>query len=188
MSTLCIDSLEPNSYDSAYKYLHDNLIDIVNSNRPIILLCIGTDRSTGDSLGPLTGHILESYNLNNIYIYGNLLNPVHAGNLEKTIESIYYSFNNPYIIAIDACLGKLQDIGKVYLDLGSLSPGLALNKSLPPIGDLNITGIVNISGKLEYMILQNTRLYTVMCLANCISQLIYNFHTAVFNNSIIESI
>lgn len=181
--SLCIDSLEKESYNLAYEYLYNNLINIIKINRPIIFLCIGTDRSTGDSLGPLTGHMINLYNLSNIYVYGTLEAPVHAGNLEKTISYIYSNFNNPYIIAIDACLGKLHDVGKIYIDTGSLYPGMALNKSLPPIGDLNITGIVNISGKFEYMILQNTRLYTVMSIANCISKIIYDFYIKIFNNS-----
>lgn len=180
---LCIDSFEKDSYNLAYEYLYNNLINIVKLNRPIIFLCIGTDRSTGDSLGPLIGHMVNSYNLKNIYVYGTLEDPIHARNLEKTVSNIYSKFDNPYIIAIDACLGKLSDIGKIYIDKGSLYPGMALNKSLTPVGDLNITGIVNISGKFEYMILQNTRLYTVMTIANCISKIIYNFCIKTFNDS-----
>lgn len=54
-------------------------------------------------------------------------------------------------------------------------PGLALNKNLPPIGNMSITGVVNISGSFEFMVLQNTRLYTVMSLADSISNGIYHF-------------
>ena len=49
-----------------------------------------------------------------------------------------------------------------------------MNKDLPKIGDLSVTGIVNISGSLEFMVLQNTRLYTVMLLADVISRGIYH--------------
>lgn len=40
---------------------------------------------------------------------------------------------------------------------------------------MNITGIVNISGSFEFLVLQNTRLYTVMNLADSISRGIYHF-------------
>ena len=40
---------------------------------------------------------------------------------------------------------------------------------MPPVGDLSITGVVNISGNLEFIVLQNTRLFTVMSLADCIA-------------------
>ena len=40
---------------------------------------------------------------------------------------------------------------------------------------MSITGIVNISGNFEFMMFQNTRLFTVMSLADCISNGIYHF-------------
>ena len=40
---------------------------------------------------------------------------------------------------------------------------------------MSITGIVNISGKFEFIVLQNTRLATVMSLADTISNGIYHF-------------
>ena len=49
-----------------------------------------------------------------------------------------------------------------------------MNKDLPKVGDLSITGIVNISGAFEFMVLQNTRLYTVMMLADAISKGLYH--------------
>jgi len=42
------------------------------------------------------------------------------------------------------------------------------------VGNLSITGVVNISGSLEFMVLQNTRLYVVMKLAEAISCGIYH--------------
>lgn len=166
------------SVTSSIFYLRDILCEFLNpvikSNKTIILLCIGSDRSTGDSLGPLVGHKLKFLTRENFYIYGNLENPIHAKNLCETIEEIHKKFKNPYIIAIDACLGSIQNIGKVCIEEKPLSPGSAMNKNLPDIGDLSITGIVNISGSLEFMVLQNTRLNTVMQLAETISQAIYH--------------
>ena len=53
---------------------------------------------------------------------------------------------------------------------GPLYPGAAVQKELPPVGDIYITGIVNISGILEYLTLQTTRLSTVISLADTIAQ------------------
>lgn len=171
-----IDSLTPNSYLDVKNYLYDNLKDIVIENRPIIFLCIGTDRCTGDSLGPLVGYHLKScLPKGNFYIYGTLENPVHSKNLETIIDKIYCSFENPYIVAIDASLGKVKNIGKVFIDKKPLQPGLALNKNLPSIGDLSITGIVNIGGNFEFLVLQNTRLYVVMNLVETIYKGIFYF-------------
>ena len=54
-----IDSLSPNSYENIRDYLYNELKPIIKDKRPIIFLCIGTDRSTGDSLGPLIGYKLQ---------------------------------------------------------------------------------------------------------------------------------
>ena len=50
-----LDSLLPNSHHELGEYLYIKLKNIIAENRPIIFLCIGTDRATGDSLGPLIG-------------------------------------------------------------------------------------------------------------------------------------
>lgn len=174
-SYFSIDSTIPYAYEKIRDYLYKELKPILESNRPIIFLCIGSDRSTGDSLGPLVGYKLRYLKRKNIHIYGSLLSPVHSKNLNDILEKIYSNFNNPYIIGIDACLGRFQNVGKVFIEKKPLHPGLAMNKNLPAVGDMSITGIVNISGGFEFMILQNTRLYTVMSLADSISNGIYHF-------------
>lgn len=164
-----VDSNSPLASSQIKEYLFSKLEDILNENRAIIFLCIGTDRVTGDTLGPLIGYKLKNLRKNNIFVYGTLENPVHSCNLVEILNKIDENFTHPYIIAIDACLGTVQNIGKVFIENKPLNPGLAVNKDLPPVGDMSITGVVNISGYLEFMVLQNTRLYTVMTLADCIS-------------------
>ena len=165
-----IDASSISSYIKIKDYLLKELNPILAQNRPIIFVCIGTDRSTGDSLGPLVGYKLKYLSKNNIHIYGTLENPIHAKNMVEVLDKIKFSFINPYIVAIDSCLGSLSNIGKVFIQKKPLSPGLALNKQLPSVGEMSITGIVNISGNFEFLVLQNTRLYTVMNLADAISR------------------
>ncbi|MGL5085651.1 MAG: spore protease YyaC [Clostridium sp.] len=192
MSTcFSVDSTSPLAYSEVRDFLYIKLNDMMQENRHIVLICIGTDRSTGDSLGPLVGYKLKFLSRNNIHVYGCLESPVHSKNLVDILTKVNFHFTNPYIIAIDACLGSLQNIGKVFIEEGPLYPGLALNKDLPPVGNLSITGIVNISGNFEFMVLQNTRLHTVMSLADCISNGIYHFilkslgsNNKHFNNSL----
>lgn len=143
-----------------------------NQYKSLVFLCIGTDRSTGDSLVPLIGYKIKSSlsKYENIFVYGTLDDPVHAKNLEETISYIHSSCNKPFIIAIDACLGSADRIGFINIGLGPLKPGTGVNKQLPPIGDLHITGIVNIGGYMQYMVLQSTRLSLVMKMAEAISE------------------
>ena len=170
-----VDSLSPNSSHELGEYLYMKLKDILIENRPIIFLCIGTDRATGDSLGPIIGYKLKNIERKNIYIYGSLEYPVHSINLAEVLNKIKTSFINPFIIGIDASLGSVQNIGKVFIEDSPLHPGLALDKDLPEVGEMNIKGVVNISGNLEFMLLQNTRLFVVMSLADSIAQGIEHF-------------
>lgn len=137
-----------------------------------IILCIGTDRSTGDSLGPLVGTKLLELGFKG-KVYGTLEEPVHAVNLQETIDKIQNEHHKPFIIAIDACLGRTESVGYISIKEGPLQPGTGVNKNLPAIGDLQIIGIVNIGGFMEYMVLQNTRLSLVMKMAEIISQGLY---------------
>ncbi len=143
--------------------------------KTMVFLCIGSDRATGDCLGPLIGNII-SKSASDIIVYGTLKSPVHAKNLENTIYHIYHTIDNPYVIAIDASLGIKQHIGQVTLGRGTLTPGIGVNKSLPAVGDAFITGIVNISDANSHINLQTTRLSTVVDLAEFIAYGILRVH------------
>ncbi|THE10806.1 spore protease YyaC [Bacillus timonensis] len=142
-------------------------------NQPIVIFCIGTDRSTGDCLGPLIGSKIIEKGLSYFHVYGTLDEPIHAVNLQDKIEEMKQTFANPFIIGIDACLGRLKSVGSITIGEGPIKPGAGVNKELTPIGDMHITGIVNVSGFMEFFVLQNTRLSLVMKLADTISNGIY---------------
>ncbi|MBP2078607.1 spore protease YyaC [Oceanobacillus polygoni] len=155
--------------------------------REFIILCIGTDRSTGDALGPLTGTFLQETKPKHLHVYGTVHDPVHAVNMQEAITIVKENHQDPYIIAIDACLGRNSSIGHIITEKAPLKPGAALNKALPAIGDMNITGVVNISGFMEHSILQNTRLSVVIDMAKQITDILgkidqrltYNYSPAV---------
>ena len=142
----------------------------IKTHIPIILICIGTDRSTGDALGPLVGTKLEQVGIKNFQVFGTLDDPVHALNLEEKIQNIQKDNPTSFIIAVDACLGKSQSIGSITTGMGPSKPGAAMNKKLPAVGDLHIHGIVNLNGFMEFFVLQNTRLSLVMKMADVIAQ------------------
>lgn len=136
----------------------------------LVFLCIGTDRLTGDCLGPYVGKELLSHSTGRIHVYGTLKDPVHALNLEAVSSMIKRLHPNALVIAIDASLGQKKHLGYVTIGNGSLYPGAAVQKNLPPVGDIHITGIVNTSGMMEHLILQTTRLSTVIALADAITE------------------
>lgn len=159
----------------------DALQELVKKNidkkQEIVLLCIGSDRATGDCLGPLIGHNLHRFqsrpHKKSFHIYGTLENPLHAKNLEATLQVIKLYHPDALIIAIDASLGIVEHIGYVTLGEGALSPGVGVDKKLPAVGDIFITGIVNLSGFGSQMLLQTTHLNLVMKLADFITMGLY---------------
>lgn len=154
------------------------LIQEHGTEHHVVIVCIGTDRSTGDALGPLVGSKLSARLSDHpsVVVYGTLESPVHAVNLKDTIQEIQGRFQDPFVIAIDACLGQIQSVGLVTIGHGPLKPGAGVNKVLPEVGNIHITGIVNVGGFMEYFVLQNTRLSIVMRMADCIAD---GLHQAV---------
>ena len=141
-----------------------------NLSQEIVVICIGTDRSTGDSLGPLVGTKLEEKRCTAFSVYGTLKDPVHAKNLEEVLVQVKRKHEDPFILAIDACLGRSSSVGYMTVAEGPVRPGAAVNKQLPFVGDMHITGIVNVHGFMEVMVLQNTRLSIVMDMAEIIAR------------------
>jgi len=181
-------NLKPSFFDrraNTGRILHDDFQAVENlsmelikflpraRNRPIVFVCIGTDRSTGDSLGPLVGSFLEEKDIPAFHVYGTLDEPIHAVNLSERLQEIALKHHDPYIIGIDACLGRMKNVGVIQVGDGPVKPGAGVNKELPAVGDIHITGIVNVSGFMEFFVLQNTRLNLVMKMAKTIANGIY---------------
>ena len=137
--------------------------------KDIVYVCIGTDRATGDCLGPMVGTRLQSTSMHP-HVYGTLEQPVHATNLADFTRQIADRYENPLTVAIDASLGNSSRIGFINVKKGGLKPGTALNKDLPEVGDFHISGVVNVGGYLEQIVLQNTRLFLVYRMAEVIAR------------------
>src|SRR5690606_19346318 len=95
-----------------------SLISHAKPHQPIVIVCIGTDRSTGDSLGPLVGSQLLKYRSSFFHVYGTIAEPVHALNLSDVLTVIHTAHPTPFIIGIDACLGQTSSVGSIITALG----------------------------------------------------------------------
>lgn len=148
--------------------------------REIVIVGVGTDRSTGDCLGPLVGTKLSEGKVKHLTVYGTLDEPVHAGNLAEKLIYIRQNHPNCMIVAVDASLGKTTSIGNITISAGALKPGTGVKKDLPHIGEMHFTGVINVAGHMEYFVLQNTRLSLVMRVADRIAQsIIYGYRRAL---------
>ncbi|MBE3520181.1 MAG: spore protease YyaC [Firmicutes bacterium] len=136
-------------------------------SKPLRIVCIGTDRSTGDSLGPLVGSMLVAAGFAG-EVWGTLESPVHAVNLTEVLSRTVEG--QSAVIAVDACLGRKTEVGSIMVGPGPVLPGAGLRKRLPGVGHAHVTGVVNVGGFMEYAILQCTRLHTVLKMASVISR------------------
>ncbi|SFS76013.1 spore protease YyaC [Paenibacillus sp. 453mf] len=172
MPGLKLQHTDPGVHSAIIHRLLFHLFEAPN-HKEVVIVCIGTDRSTGDCLGPLVGTALSEHNSPFFHLYGTLEDPVHAMNLQDTLTMIYSKHRDPYIIGIDACLGQASSVGCIQVASGPLKPGAGVNKELPPVGDIHLTGIVNVGGFMEYFVLQNTRLSLVVRMSNIIANSLY---------------
>ena len=85
-------------------------------------------RQTGDSLGPLVGHMLRSRRLKGAAVIGTLDKPVHAMNLDLYARYIRLHYPDYVVVAIDASVGSLDHVGYATLGRGALQPGLGVSK------------------------------------------------------------
>ena len=136
---------------------------------PVLFLCIGTDRSTGDSLGPWVGTMLQSAGLSRATVIGSLERPCDADRLPDELASLPEGVR---VVAIDACLGRPENVGKYVVAAGPLQPAQAVGKSFPPIGSYSVAAIVGANGPKPYWTLQTTSLYRVLGLAQEIADAI----------------
>jgi len=155
----------------------------IADTKPPILLCIGTDRVTGDCFGPLVGTMLLNTHSADTYIYGTLDSPVTALNLLQTVAFIKFKHPNRTILAIDSSLGKESDVGNIRVIADGIYPGAATGKNLPKVGDFSITATIAPLGKSS--LLYGVRLGFVHSLAQkaaaAINRALKDFEVSVVN-------
>ncbi len=152
-----------------YYTLSNFLKDELNANT--IIVCIGTDRCIGDCLGPLIGSMLEE-KFFPLPVYGTIANPIHALNLDSKLSDIKLKHPDSKIIGIDACLGPPNKIGEIQVRDYPINPGKGVGKSLSPVGDISIIGIVDSSDIDEPFTSRNIRLNLILEISKVITQLI----------------
>ncbi|WHY18773.1 spore protease YyaC [Paenibacillus sp. G2S3] len=139
-------------------------IAALHSAEKVTFLCIGTDRSTGDALGPLTGSKLLEYGFP--HVIGTLPSPCDADNLVARVAEIS---SEHIIIAVDACLGSPVALGYYFVSNEPLQPAQSVGVCLPAVGHYSLAAIVDINGPKPYRTLQTTPLHRVMVMAEQIA-------------------
>jgi putative sporulation protein YyaC len=179
------------SDENASEKIANHLYRLIQASKKkykeIILLCIGTDRCSGDSYGPLLGTLLTEQGIENIKVIGTLHNPVHAKNLSEAMKSI--DVDNSLIIAVDASLGS--EVGRITVTNGHMVPGKGVDKDLGKVGDISITGNVNYSvlaQDINFKVLFSTRLATVWDLVQVTVSAVQQLSVILKNSNIARAV
>lgn len=143
----------------------------------IFFICAGTDKITGDSLGPFVGSKLEEYfsekNYSNIYIYGTLDNNINHENIKNILNKIDKKTG---VIIVDAALSNKQNMGNIYVLNKKTVLGKGLKKNNFKIGDISIKTVVardykNLIG--NFNALKRAPITKIIKLSNILSEGIY---------------
>lgn len=133
-----------------------------------VFLCIGNERSSGDCFGPMTGTLLKQLRVPNVL--GTLEEPVHAKNLVEVYQGIGA---NRFIVAVDASLSSLTDLGTFIIRRRPLTPGSAMGRDLPAVGDMSVVLNVSIGGIANYWLLQTASINMVWKGAHILSRAVF---------------
>jgi len=161
-----------NSFNVFNKYANNGIAECIKENNarnltPIIV-CVGSDLVLGDSLGPLVGTFIKEKN-KNVYVYGTLNYPITAKEIEYVRYYLRKMHPNSIIIAIDAAVGSVDDVGTIRVANKGLKPGLGVNKDLDEIGDISVIGVVAGRSDNNYNLFNLTRLNLIYKMADVIS-------------------
>lgn len=123
-------------------------------SKPVIV-CIGTNKISGDALGPLVGDFLvEIYDID-AYVYGKSGGNVNGVNFSAYYAHIQSHHADSIIVAIDSCLGAKADVGKIKVTSAGVRAGGALGKNNQRIGDIGILAVVGEYGQDNFNTLKS---------------------------------
>lgn len=142
-----------------------------NLRQKPVILCVGTQKVSGDMLGPMVGSILtEKYNINS-YVYGTLNNPVNGLNIEEYISFIKKIHSKSLIITVDAAMGLKNEVGLVKLKKDGIVAGAAFGRKKKTIG-IGLVGVVAEKDDNPINKLMTVKVSFVECLAEKIATVI----------------
>ena len=108
--------------------------ELMRSAAKIDIICIGTPKVVGDSVGPRVGSLLKVAGLpDRIKIIGCMDEPVHRGNLISMLTRLR---NDALLVCVDAALSN--NVPAINIRTGPMQPGVAVLDELPKLGDVSV--------------------------------------------------
>lgn len=164
---------------SRRKYIHTLQYEMMEKFSAVkdspVILCIGSTKVAGDSLGPIVGDLLvKKYDVP-AFVYGTTDKPVTAVNIEAISRLVELAHEGRSVIAVDAAVGEADSIGEIRISDDGIYPGLATGKVLPKVGTQSVIGIVEERSYFSGTLLENTRMMLVRDMAETMAMAISDF-------------
>lgn len=147
--------------------------DMKNRFSEIVFLCVGTNKITGDMIGPIVGQKLkDNLKQENVKIYGDMINTLNLKNASKIIKKVKAKYLNPFYITIDTALGKENMINKIIIGKGKIEIGKAIRDGIEFFSHINIKVVVgkyDESSENNMKTLENVNSDSIIYLSNIIT-------------------
>lgn len=141
-----------------------------------VIVCIGSDRVSGDSLGPVTGSMLKNkLAMPDVFVLGSLENTITAKEVKYLNAFLKETFFKRPIICVDSAVGSLSDVGVIKISDAPLLPGSGINKRLGKIGDVSVQGVVAEKNLLSKSALSEVKMGMVYKMSDIISDSIAKY-------------
>ncbi len=153
----------------AHHLLHTFMQDV--QQKELVILCIGTDRSTGDAWAPWLAANWKAISRATSRFTARSISPFTP----STWWTPLAAFPAPTAIRTSwPSMPALASSSTLARSPSTKGPSnrAGVQKNLPAVGSLHMTGIVNVGGFMEYFVLQNTRLSVVMKMADVMAEAI----------------
>jgi len=111
-----------------------------------VIVCVGTDKISGDSLGPMVGSILRSRHVP-CPVFGVEGCTVNGVNLDRYRDFLARYYPGVPVVAVDAALGDASEVGQIRYRLGGVFAGGALGRRCAGLGNLAVLGVVGPKGE-----------------------------------------
>lgn len=112
-----------------------------------VIVCVGTDKICGDSLGPMVGRLLRHRYAVPCPVYGVEGQTVNGVNLERFKTFLDAHYAGVPVIAVDAALGEESEVGEIRYRLGGVQAGGALGRKNATVGALAVLGVVGVKSE-----------------------------------------
>lgn len=114
----------------------DTVAQALIGKEVIDIFCVGTPTIVGDLYGPVVGANLQRLVKGNVRVIGSVVKPVTTSTYLSMLDNLR---DDAFVIAVDVLVADSTEyVGKFVIRNAPLSPGAALDRTLPSVGDLTI--------------------------------------------------